>query len=254
MTDPTQIEPLADNGQINGGLDKIGKALAKAQAEMKPAKFNKVNPHFKSKYADLAAIREATIPALTKNGLALYQGMRLYNGGVVLHTKLIHDSGQTLESDYPIPMDQPQKMGSAITYARRYCWSAMCGIVADDDDDANAATGNSKAKSRTNTRTDPRAGGQHEVGAFILYDGFGVETEKFEKPEDFLAALGNNVKDNSAWFAPNQDQVGYLENLHGGQIATNKDGTERADGLTVAKWCQRIRKLATPPQTTLEAG
>lgn len=228
-------------------VDKIGKALAKAQHEMKPAKFNKVNPHYKSKYADLAAIREATLPALNKNGMALYQGMSLNGTGVVLRTLLIHESGQTLESEYPIPLDQPQKMGSALTYARRYCWSAMCGIVADEDDDANAASDNSKPKDKA--RTDPRAGGQHEVGAFVLWDAFGIETQKFEKPDEYLTALANNVKDNSAWFEPNKDQVAYIERTMGDLVPDGQSGN-----ATYAKWCRKLRKLATPPQTALEAG
>lgn len=120
-------------------LDQLGKALASAQAEMKNAKLNKVNPHFKSKYADLAEIRDTVTPALTKNGIAVVQGTDATDNGLVVFTRLIHSSGQWIESRFPIPYDKPQTMGSGITYGRRYTLSAVCNIAADEDDDGNAA-------------------------------------------------------------------------------------------------------------------
>lgn len=121
---------------------KIYAALAKAQGKMKNAPLNKVNPHFRSKYADLAAIRDATVPVLAEFGLSLTQFTRVAGDTLVLVTQLSHEGGEFLQGEYPLPVqvDQPQKMGSALTYARRYGWSAMCGIAADEDDDANAAS------------------------------------------------------------------------------------------------------------------
>jgi hypothetical protein len=118
-------------------LNEIAAALAKAQGAMKNAALNKVNPHFRSKYADLAGIRDTVIPALTANGIAVVQTL---DADAVL-TRLMHASGQWIESRCLIPAQADmQKMGSAITYARRYSLSAICGIAADEDDDANAAT------------------------------------------------------------------------------------------------------------------
>ncbi len=119
--------------------------------------------------------------------------------------------------------------------------------LAEEAAKKNGGAGNSKPKAET--RTDPRAGGQHEVGAYILWDAFGMETEKFEKPGDFLTALANNVKDNSAWFAPNADQVAHIEGTMGHLVPDGQSGN-----VTYAKWCSKLRKLATPPQTALEAG
>lgn len=115
--------------------------FAAAQAEMVNATFNRVNPHFKSKYADLSAVREATMPALTKHGLAILQMPTLKDGRLVLVSRLIHKSGQVLaECEYPLTTDgKPQQVGSEITYARRYTWAALCGIASDEDDDANIA-------------------------------------------------------------------------------------------------------------------
>ena len=123
-------------------FDKIAAALAKAQSEMLNAQMNKINPHFKSRYADLASIREATLPALNKNGLAVAQFTKMHGDLLVLHTRLIHTSGQFIEGEYPLPMalDKPQVMGSAYTYAKRYSWAAICAVSAEEDDDANAAS------------------------------------------------------------------------------------------------------------------
>lgn len=126
----------------------IAEALANAQAEMPNAVLNKVNPHFKSKYADLSAIRDATLPSLTKHGLSICQVTRLDDRGFFVITRLTHKSGQIIESEYPIPLDinKPQVMGSAITYARRYSWAGICGVAAEEDDDANAAQEGGKVR------------------------------------------------------------------------------------------------------------
>lgn len=125
--------------KTSDNINELATALAAAQAEMKNATLNKVNPHFKSKYADLAGIRDTVTPALTKHGLAIVQGTDTVDSGIVVVTRLMHKSGQWMESRFPISYDKPQAMGSAYTYARRYSLSAMCAISADEDDDANAA-------------------------------------------------------------------------------------------------------------------
>jgi hypothetical protein len=115
-------------------------ALAAAQAEMSNAPYNQTNPAYKSKYADLASIRDATVPHLAKHGLSIHQVMSTNGQGLVLITRLGHASGQWIVSEYPIPSsDRPHVMGSAITYARRYSWAAICGVAAEEDEDGNAA-------------------------------------------------------------------------------------------------------------------
>lgn len=123
-------------------VNEIATALAKAQGAMKNATLNKVNPHFKSKYADLAGIRDAVTPALTANGISVVQTLQgSANEHPSVLTRLQHSSGQWIESACPIlGATDMQKMGSAITYARRYSLSAICGIAADEDDDGNAAS------------------------------------------------------------------------------------------------------------------
>ena len=117
-------------------INELAAALAEAQGMMENAVMNRVNPHFKSKYADLAAIFDAARKPLSANGLAIVQTI----GDGVLHTRLLHTSGQWIASEHPLPMSgRPQEIGSALTYARRYSLSALIGIAADEDDDATGA-------------------------------------------------------------------------------------------------------------------
>jgi len=129
--------PTASNGKPN-----LARALAAAQAECKNVTFNKVNPHFKSKYADFAAVRDAVIPVFTKHGLSIVQAPTTDNyAGFCLETRLLHVSGEELVWMYPLPtdMNKPQAIGSAISYARRYTLGSIAAIASEEDDDANAA-------------------------------------------------------------------------------------------------------------------
>jgi hypothetical protein len=116
----------------------LATALAKAQGQMENAEKDKENPHFKSKYASLAAVLDAIRKPFAENGLSHTQVMECRESGLVLVTTLRH-GGQWIASEYPLPMGvRPQEFGSALTYARRYSLSAIAGVTADEDDDANA--------------------------------------------------------------------------------------------------------------------
>jgi hypothetical protein len=110
---------------------------------MKPAPKGKANPFFKSSYADLTACGEAARAALADNGLAVIQSTEFDGDGVSLVTVLVHESGQWVRGRYPVrpAKPDPQSVGSAITYARRYAFCAMVGMTAEEeDDDGHAAT------------------------------------------------------------------------------------------------------------------
>lgn len=122
-------------------MQDLIKALVKARLSFEHISKNKTNPHYKSKYADLDTILDAVNPALLANGILVVQVTEILDGKPVLVTKLIHESGQSIEGCYPLPeISDPQKLGSAITYARRYALCAILNITADDDDDANIAS------------------------------------------------------------------------------------------------------------------
>tara|TARA_R110000868_G_scaffold62962_3_gene189937 strand:- start:441 stop:1106 length:666 start_codon:yes stop_codon:yes gene_type:complete len=124
-------------------INELAAALAKAQSEMLPAFKDSANPFFKSKYADLASVWDACRGPLTKHGLSVVQVMDRQDGQLILKTSLIHSSGQWIDSIAPVvPVkNDPQGVGSALTYMRRYSLAAIVGVY-QDDDDGNAASGN----------------------------------------------------------------------------------------------------------------
>lgn len=126
-------------------IDLISTALSQAQGEFPPIEKSRINPHFKSKFANLSDILSACVPILSKHGLAFSQGLSFFDGRQVITSRLLHKSGQWIESEMSIrPMkDDAQALGSATTYGRRYSAEAMLGVSATDDDDGEAATGNS---------------------------------------------------------------------------------------------------------------
>ena len=104
---------------------------------------NKTNPHFRSRYADLAAVRDAIIPVFNRHGLSIIQSPTTDAfSGFGLETRLIHSSGEEMVWNFPLPGDvtKMQAIGSAISYARRYTLSAIAGVASEEDDDGNAAT------------------------------------------------------------------------------------------------------------------
>ena len=123
-------------------MKQIASALVKAQKAFGPALKTATNPHFKSRYADLAACVEAVIGGLNDNGIALIQRNSLDDAGVTVETVFVHESGEMLECGklhVPAAKHDPQGYGSALTYARRYSLMAACGI-APEDDDGNAGS------------------------------------------------------------------------------------------------------------------
>lgn len=119
----------------------IAAALAAAQAKMGKALKSANNPHFKSKYADLASVVDACMPALNEVGIAVIQPTTDDETGRYVETVLIHgESGETLKCRVPliVAKNDMQGYGSAVTYARRYGLMSMSGI-APEDDDGNAA-------------------------------------------------------------------------------------------------------------------
>jgi hypothetical protein len=106
------------------------------QCEFPPIVKSSTNSHYKSKYADLESINYAIKPTLRQNGLCIVQYTALTdNNRTSLCTTLYHESGEYLESWWLLPdIADPQKVGSALTYYRRYAICAMLNLSAEDDD------------------------------------------------------------------------------------------------------------------------
>lgn len=116
-------------------------ALAAAQMEMGTVVKGAVNPHFKSKYADLADVMQVALPALNKHGVAAWHSVVTADGQTQMRTTLSHGESDThIACDVPllVAKNDMQGMKSATTYAKRIGIESLTGI-APEDDDGNAA-------------------------------------------------------------------------------------------------------------------
>lgn len=122
-------------------IAQLADALSKAQGQIRNASKDSANPFFKSKYADLASVWDACRNELSTNGLSVVQIPEVGPSGISLHTVLMHSSGEWIHGELVMSpvKDDPQGVGSVITYARRYALSSFVGI-APEDDDGNAAS------------------------------------------------------------------------------------------------------------------
>lgn len=139
-------------------MQQIATAFVKAQKQFAPALKTSTNPHFKSKYADLASCVEAVIDALNENGIALVQRTHPAEDGVTVETLFVHESGESITGGllhFPANKQDPQGYMGCLTYARRGSLMAACGI-APEDDDGNLA-------SRTPVKPMPRKESVEEV-------------------------------------------------------------------------------------------
>lgn len=146
FAEPTVTGLFFENSEA---IDLFAKAFPKAQGAMGDVLKKATNPAFKSKYADLSAVVEAVIPPLNENGFSVLQPSGFDEGRVKVMTLILHESGQWMRctlSLNPTKLD-PQGIGSAITYGRRYGLQAMSG-VAPEDDDGNAASFRGKTQER----------------------------------------------------------------------------------------------------------
>lgn len=127
-------------------IGELAAALAKAQGQIKNAAKDAANPFFKSKYADLASIRDAIQAPFAENGLCVMQPVSVDGSKVTVTTILAHSSGQWVSSDLSMTaqrqvqgggwekIDTPQAIGSATSYARRYALAAIAAVATEDDD------------------------------------------------------------------------------------------------------------------------
>jgi hypothetical protein len=157
-------------------INDLATALAKAQAEMSNPKFDSQNPHFRNKFASLAAVRNAVVPAFSKHGLSVLQNLVTTAEGVACETIILHSSGQSLKLGpllMPAMKHDAQGLGSAATYARRYSLLAAAGVVGEEDDDAEAAV-------KTNGK-DPHITEKQLADLDALIEEVGADKAKFLK-------------------------------------------------------------------------
>jgi hypothetical protein len=186
--------------------DKLDAAMAKAQSEIQKAHKDSINPHFRSKFADLSSVWEACRDALTKNGISVTQWPVGGESNVLYVVTRLAKDGQWIKSRsaWPVQKGDCQGVGSALTYARRYTLCAAVGVVADEDDDGNAA-------SRSRPRQTERVDSQGEIttsapSGTVEYAAFATLVKDFVKRHPQIAAT---FEDALKQMAPVAKKCGY---------------------------------------------
>ena len=181
--------------ETSQSTEKIDIALAKAQSKISSAVRDSVNPHYKSKYADLASIWNACRSALTENGISVTQWpIHSEDGRLHLVTRLAH-AGEWMRGTFSIPAakQDAQSFGSAITYIKRFSLAAAVGI-APDDDDGEAAMGREKANQLHGMVERPQTQSV-DVAQYVI--GFGKHKGKTLGQVEQLAGYVAWVEDNA---------------------------------------------------------
>lgn len=227
------FEEMRQTVRRSDDVKELIAALIEAQIDFEPVLKDSENEAYsrgqkKSKYATLAAVIDATRPALNKNGLTIVQHVQSHNASkeTIITTTLFHISGQFLESDFTMPSVgqngrfDPQTVASATTYGRRYAWLAITG-AAPEDDDGNAASGVGTSKAAEN------------VAKAKL-----EESAKSSDPKTAAIAKEGLAKINAA--DTSKDLTGQLQR----SLDAQKD-----DGLfdEVSGVIQMVRQLSTSP-------
>lgn len=212
--------------QMSETIGELAKALAAAQGEIEGAKKDSENPFFKSKYADLSSVRDACQTALSKHGLAIVQipGTQITENATIIsvETLLAHSSGEWVRGDLSaIPVkDDPQGIGSCITYLRRYALSAYTG-VAPEDDDGSAASRPFDGKAQAKPKGTPKPPVNNAA-----------EVTELKKAVVDVCKLLNAAGDTPAWTAKRVDE-----------FALNQFGL-KADALEVETLRELVKKLS----------
>jgi hypothetical protein len=207
-------------------IKNLASALKKAQSEMGEVKFDSTNPFFKSKYASLGAVIQASKEVLSQNGLVVSQPAITNEYGVGVRTILMHDSGEFIEETVTIPItDQKniaQEAGKIITYLRRYSLASMLNLYSDEDTDAEKPANKPQPKPVQNAQPKTGALTLEEAMAETGSDGktYGdCSTEELDKKMIGITKWLNN-KDNAD--SPKLDA--YIQKLEAIKLIKAKRG------------------------------
>ncbi len=191
-------------------LGKIAPALVATIAQIGGAKKGKTNPQFKTQYADLGSVIAASKEILAENGLALLQFPTDCAGGILhLETIFVHESGEWIGAEMGIALGKidPQGVGSAITYARRYAQMSALNMPAVDDD-GEAAMGRKTAINPSPPGPDfPGAEGSPGRSSYAAKKDGG--SERFIQLQDEIASL-ESTGAIASFIAERKDEIGTL--------------------------------------------
>src|SRR5690554_6753450 len=151
-------------------IANIAVALIGFQSEVANPEKKGINPHFKSKYAELDDIINTIRPTLEKHGLAFIQNPVQSDGQVGVYTVLIHKSGEYIQFDpvmIPLQKATPHQVGAALTYAKRYSLGAALGLATEEDTDGNEINNQSSKNKQVKQET---PGERKAKGIKAMYD------------------------------------------------------------------------------------
>lgn len=178
--------------KLSDSIANISKSLSLFQEEVQDPAKNSDNPFFKSKYVELDDLLQATRPVLAKHGLSVLQEPTSQDGQTVsIKTIILHLSGEWIEFE-PLTLkavkSDPQGIGSAITYGRRYSLSSILGVAWDADDDGNGASGKDKGKPAQK----PEQSAQPQ-GSSVKWPAFWANMKTFGLAEDEVHKIVSEV-------------------------------------------------------------
>jgi hypothetical protein len=188
-------------------VKQIASALVKAQREFGPALKTSTNPHFRSKYADLAACVEAVIDALNNNGIFLMQMTHETPDGAMAETVFVHESGEMLSAGklfFPASKHDAQGYASSLSYVRRYSLMAACGIAPEDDDGNAASKPALKPAPKVEAKPEPK------VEAKPVETNAGVAEFAMNMFTEFLPEAKSEQELNAFW-KENKDAVNKIK-------------------------------------------
>ena len=188
-------------------MKQIATALVKAQKEFGPALKTSTNPHFRSKYADLAACVEAVIDALNNNGIYLMQMTHETPDGAMAETVFVHESGEMLSAGklfFPASKHDAQGYASSLSYVRRYSLMAACGIAPEDDDGNAASKPAPKPAPKVEAKPEPK------VEAKPVETNAGVAEFAMNMFTEFLPEAKSEQELNAFW-KENKDAVNKIK-------------------------------------------
>lgn len=195
-------------------FSKIAPALVAALGKIEGAAKKAKNPHFKSTYANLETVIDASRDILTEHGLTVIQMPGpVVHGALTLETMIVHESGEWVEGSFEIPLGKtdPQGAGSALTYARRYALMAALNMPAVDDD-GNAACGRQEPPQKPRADMGPSSEGPDFYGC----EGQGLSA--YQAKKDGLDKVHDELR-HAASEIPNREALRTYCETHREQIA-----------------------------------
>lgn len=174
--------------KMSESIANISAGLVQFQGLVNNPEKKSINPHFKSKYADLDEVINTIRPALEKCGLAFIQNPIHEDGKVGVYTLLIHKSGEFIQFDpvmIPLQKATPHQVGAALTYAKRYSLGSALGLATEEDKDGNEIN-NHKNQSIKNKQAKQETLGERKAkGIKAMYD----EVKRKNLTEDEYKAI-----------------------------------------------------------------